>query len=96
MRAADRAEAQRQFMQPSRRLVATSAFGIGIDKPNIRLSAAAFNRTHLHMVGLHYQAPARWSSTFRRSGALDATGDRRAAFSCSTRPTSTSRSDFRL
>jgi ATP-dependent DNA helicase RecQ len=38
MRAADRAEAQRQFMQPARRLimVATSAFGMGIDKPNIR------------------------------------------------------------
>jgi ATP-dependent DNA helicase RecQ len=38
MRAADRAAAQGQFMQPSRRLimVATSAFGMGIDKPNIR------------------------------------------------------------
>jgi ATP-dependent DNA helicase RecQ len=85
MRAADRAEAQRQFMQPSRRLimVATSAFGMGIDKPNF------------HYI-IHYQAPARWSSTFRRLGAPDTTGDRRAAFSCSTRPTSTSRRDFRL
>jgi ATP-dependent DNA helicase RecQ len=38
MRAADRAAAQHQFMQPARRLimVATSAFGMGIDKPNIR------------------------------------------------------------
>jgi ATP-dependent DNA helicase RecQ len=38
MRAADREAAQRQFMKPSRRLimVATSAFGMGIDKPNIR------------------------------------------------------------
>jgi ATP-dependent DNA helicase RecQ len=38
MRAVDRAEAQRQFMEPARRLimVATSAFGMGIDKPNIR------------------------------------------------------------
>ena len=38
MGAADRTAAQRQFMQRNRRLimVATSAFGMGIDKPNIR------------------------------------------------------------
>lgn len=46
MRVADKDSAQGQFMHPSRGLimVATSAFGMGIDKPNIRYV-------------IHYQAP---------------------------------------
>jgi ATP-dependent DNA helicase RecQ len=57
MRPADRAEAQRQFMQPSRRLVmvATSAFGMGIDKPNIRYV-------------MHYHAPGSLEQYVQEAG----------------------------
>jgi hypothetical protein len=66
---------------PEARYRAASA--LGIDKPNIRYI-------------VHYQAPGSLSSTFRKSAAPDATGDQRTASSCSTRPSSTSRSGFRL
>jgi ATP-dependent DNA helicase RecQ len=57
MRAADRAEAQSQFMRPRRRLimVATSAFGMGIDKPNIRYIA-------------HYHAPGSLEQYVQEAG----------------------------
>jgi ATP-dependent DNA helicase RecQ len=57
MRATDRAEAQSQFMHPRRRLimVATSAFGMGIDKPNIRYI-------------LHYQVPGSLEQYVQEAG----------------------------
>jgi ATP-dependent DNA helicase RecQ len=57
MRIAARADAQSQFMQPRRRLimVATSAFGMGIDKPNICYI-------------LHYQVPGSLEQYVQEAG----------------------------
>jgi len=57
MAAADRNAEQEQYMKPGRRtiMVATSAFGLGIDKPNIRYI-------------VHYQSPASLEQYVQEAG----------------------------
>ena len=57
MRKADRAAAQERFMRPKVRtvMVATSAFGMGIDKPNVRYV-------------LHYQVPSSLEQYVQEAG----------------------------